>query len=155
LVIDYVTYVFVPTLALLQAGFLSGLFGLILASLILVSALFHFADTESKAEDHSFVGFPAIWNLVGFYVFAFGLSQTATAVLAVACVGLTFVPLKWVHPMRTTLLRPVTIAVAGLWLLAAASAVWWGFPAALWAKAVLMVGAAYGVGLVVYAGRAH
>src|SRR5262245_17824914 len=32
LVIDYVTYVFVPTLALLKAGFLSGGLGLVLAA---------------------------------------------------------------------------------------------------------------------------
>ena len=113
LVIDYVTYVFVPALALLQAGFLRGGFGVLLASLILLSSLFHFADTESKADDHSFVGFPAIWNAVAFYVFAFGLSQAATAALVLACVVLTFVPLKWAHPMRTPLLWPVTVALSG------------------------------------------
>src|SRR5690349_2805856 len=42
LVVDYVTYVFVPALALLQAGYLTGWFGLPLASLILLSSLFHF-----------------------------------------------------------------------------------------------------------------
>ena len=53
------TYVFVPALALLQAGYLQGPFGVVLASLILMSSLFHFSDTESKTEDHCFVGFPA------------------------------------------------------------------------------------------------
>ena len=79
LVIDYLTYVFVPALALLQAGFLQGAWGLVLAALILLSSLFHFSDTESKADDYSFVGFPAIWNLVAFYVFAFALPPTAAA----------------------------------------------------------------------------
>src|SRR5262245_32121936 len=36
LVIDYVTYVFVPTLALLRAGFLPGGWGIVLAGAILV-----------------------------------------------------------------------------------------------------------------------
>ena len=63
LVIDYVTYVFVPALALMQAGYLKGGWGIVGASAILMSSLFHFCDTESKAEDHSFVGFPAIWNI--------------------------------------------------------------------------------------------
>src|SRR5262245_35152774 len=58
LVIDYVTYVFVPALMLLQGGFLTGASGLVLASLILLSSLFHFSDEESKAADHSFIGFP-------------------------------------------------------------------------------------------------
>jgi hypothetical protein len=57
--------------------------------------------------------------------------------------------------MRTPLLWPVTAAVTGLWLLAAAAAVWWGFPAGPWAKAALLLAAVYGVGLVLYAGRAR
>ncbi len=118
LVIDYLTYVFVPALALLQAGFLRGTWGLVLATLILLSSLFHFSDTESKAEDHSFIGFPAIWNLVAFYVFAFQLSETAAAVVVLTCVVLTFVPLKWAHPMRTPFLWPVTAVAMALWLAA-------------------------------------
>ena len=155
LVIDYVTYVFVPALALLQAGFLHGALGVGLASLILLSSLFHFSDTQSKTDDYSFVGFPAIWNFVAFYVFAFGLSQLVTAILVLACVVLTFVPLKWVHPLRTAALRPVTIAAAGLWGIAAGSALWNGFPAKSWEQAVLLLIAVYGLALTAYAGRAR
>jgi phosphatidylcholine synthase len=151
LVIDYMTYVLVPTLALLQAGFLAGSWGLVLAALILMSALFHFSDTESKAPDYSFVGFPAIWNVVAFYVFAFGLPQAATAGLVLACVALTFVPLKWVHPLRTARLRPVTIVAAGLWAVAAIAVLASGFPAGRLTGAILLLVAAYGVGLTAYA----
>src|SRR5262245_8940169 len=94
LVVDYLTYVLVPALALVQAQFLPGTWGVMLASLILLSSLFHFCDMGSKAPDHSFVGFPAIWNVVAFYVFAFALPDAATAALILACVALTFVPLK-------------------------------------------------------------
>ena len=51
--------------------FRSVAFWLALAALILMSSLFHFSDTASKTEDHCFVGFPAIWNIVAFYLFAF------------------------------------------------------------------------------------
>jgi phosphatidylcholine synthase len=151
LVVDYVTYVFVPTLALLQAGFLAGAWGLVLAGLILLSSLFHFSDTKSKADDHSFVGFPAIWNLVAFYAFAFVLSQAATAALVLVCVALTFVPLEWAHPLRTARFRSVTIAAAALWGFVAAGVIWAGFPAGPWAGAVLLLAAAYAVGLTAYA----
>src|SRR5215510_13425394 len=60
LIIDYLTYVFVPALALLLGGFLEGGFGVLLTSLILLSSLFHFSDTESKTADYCFVGFPAL-----------------------------------------------------------------------------------------------
>jgi phosphatidylcholine synthase len=152
LVIDYLTYVVVPALALLQAGFLRGSIGLTLAALILLSSLFHFSDTESKAHDHSFVGFPAIWNLVAFYIFAFHLSETAAALLVLTCVILTFVPLKWVHPMRTPHLRPLTLAATAVWSAAAVAALITGFPAPVWAQVALAAVGVYGVGLTLYAG---
>jgi phosphatidylcholine synthase len=152
LVVDYVTYVFVPALALLQAGFLSGWWGVPLASLILLSSLFHFCDTASKAGDHSFVGFPAVWNLVAFYVFALGLPQWAAAALVLVCVALTFVPFRWAHPLRTARLRTVTLAACAVWTAAAAAVLWSGFPADAWAGALLLLTAGYGIGLTLYAG---
>jgi phosphatidylcholine synthase len=125
---------------------------MVLAALILLSSLFHFADTGSKAADHSFVGFPAVWNVVAFYVFAFRLPQPATAALVLACVALTFVPLKWVHPMRTARLRPVTIAAAALWAVAAASVLWSGFPAGPLTGAALLLVAGYGLALTAWGG---
>src|SRR5262249_10494776 len=56
LVVDYVTYVFVPALALLRAGYLTGTSGIIVAALILLSSLYHFSDLASKGEDYSFIG---------------------------------------------------------------------------------------------------
>jgi len=155
LVIDYVTYVFLPALALHQAGFLAGPWGVLLVCLILLSSLFHFSDTESKTGDHSFVGFPAVWNLVAFYVFALGLSRATTFLLVLACVLLTFVPLKWAHPLRTPLLWPVTAAFMLVWAVAAFFALWTGLPAPWWAQAALLLSAAYGIGLTLYAGRAR
>jgi phosphatidylcholine synthase len=154
LVIDYLTYVFVPVIALLQAGYLSGGVGLILASLALLSSLFHFSDTSSKADDHSFVGFPAIWNAVAFYVFAFDAAFAVTAVLVLVCVVLTFIPLKWAHPLRTAAWRPLTLAVMGIWGLAAASVLLSGFPAGFWEKGALLLAGLYGVALTLWSGRA-
>jgi phosphatidylcholine synthase len=153
LVIDYLTYVFIPALALLQAGFLRGPWGLTLAALILLSSLFHFSDTESKADDHSFIGFPAIWNLVAFYIFAFRMSETAAALVVLTCVVLTFVPLKWAHPMRTARLRPLTMAAMAVWGAAAAVTLYTGFPALVWVQTLLGAAAAYGLALTLYAGR--
>jgi phosphatidylcholine synthase len=153
LVIDYVTYVFVPALALLQAGYLLGQPGLLLASLILLSSLFHFCDTESKTDDHCFVGFPAIWNIVAFYVFAFQMPSWAAAGLVLGCVVLTFVPMRWAHPLRTPLLWPVTLAVMALWCVAATLTIRSGFPAGPVVQAILLVTAAYGIGLALFRSR--
>jgi phosphatidylcholine synthase len=153
LVIDYVTYVFVPALALLQADYLQGRLGMLLASLILLSSLFHFADTESKTEDHSFVGFPAVWNIVAFYVFAFQIPSWIVAILVFACVVLTFVPMRWAHPLRTPLLWPITLAMSVLWCVAACFTLWRGFPAHPLVQAVLLAAGAYGISLTLFRSR--
>jgi phosphatidylcholine synthase len=147
LVVDYVTYVFVPALALVEAGYLGGPVGLGAACLILLSSLFHFSDTESKTQDHCFVGFPAIWNIVAFYVFAFEMAAWLAAALVLVCVLLTFVPLPWAHPLRTPGLWGVTLAVTGLWCVAALATVWAGFPAKPFAKVIFLGVAAYAVAL--------
>jgi phosphatidylcholine synthase len=147
LVVDYVTYVFVPALALLRGGFLSGIGGVIVAALILLSSLYHFSDLASKGEDYSFVGFPAVWNIVAFYVFALTPPAWLTYTLLLACVVFTFVPMHWVHPMRVKRQRALTLAVTAAWAIAAIAAVWHGFPPPLWSQLVLVAAALYVAGL--------
>jgi phosphatidylcholine synthase len=81
------------------------------------------------------------------------MSPIATAVLVLTCVGLTFVPLKWAHPLRTPGLWHVTLAASALWLLAAAHTLWLGFPARTASAVILLATAAYGVGLTLSRGR--
>lgn len=145
LVVDYVTYVFVPALALLKAGFLPGVAGKVLAGLILLSSLYHFSDLESKTDDHCFVGFPAIWNIVAFYVFAFASPAWLVSIVVLVCVVLTFVPMRWLHPMRVVRLRAVTAVMSALWAIGAVLAVWRGFPAGWLAKGLLLIVAIYGI----------
>lgn len=147
LVVDYVTYVFVPVLALHGAGLLQGPVGLILEAGILLSSLFHFSDTASKDRDNHFVGFPAVWNVVAFYLFAFAVSPGLAAGVVLVAIVLTFVPLSWVHPLRVVEWRATTIVATLAWSAAAFSTVVKGFPVGPAEAAVLIAVAAYGVGL--------
>jgi phosphatidylcholine synthase len=153
LVVDYVTYVFVPVLALLQAGFLTGWFGMVLAVGVLLSSLYHFSDVGSKDKDNAFVGFPAIWNLVAFYFFALEASVPVAGAITMLCIALTFVPSRWVHPVRVVFLRPLTAAVTGAWTVAAIVATWKGFPADPATGAVLLAVAVYFVALSLFWSR--
>lgn len=155
LVIDYLTYVFVPVLAMIEAGFLQGVIGYGLGIAILLSSLFHFSDTASKTDDHCFVGFPAIWNVVAFYIFVFAPALPVVVGLVLLCVGLTFVPLKWVHPVRVTAWRPLTAAVSVIWAGAAVWATVGGFPAGFWPKAALGFAGVYAIALCVWHGNAQ
>lgn len=156
LVIDYVTYVFVPVLALYAAGYLQGMLGHVLAAGILLSSLYHFADEESKAEDYSFVGFPAVWNIVAFYIFVMKPEVLTCALIIAVLIGLTFVPMKWVHPLRVASMRPVTLVATVVWAVAAIAATWSGFDTVPWAAhAALTAVAVYCVGLSLWSSYAR
>lgn len=154
-VVDYVTYVFVPALALLWSGKLGEATGVPLAAAIIMSSLYHFADNDSKTEDHCFVGFPAIWNVFAFYLFCFPLPVWVSGLLVLACVGLTFVPMRWLHPVRVERLFWLNMAATGAWMLAAAWTLWLGFPAPPIAGAVLLVTGLYMLALTVTWPLAH
>lgn len=147
LVVDYVTYVFVPVLALHTAGLLQGHLGLLLEAGILLSSLFHFSDTASKDADNHFVGFPAVWNVVAFYLLAFAVSPGVAAAAILLAIGLTFLPWSWVHPLRVVEWRGSTLVATLAWSAAAVSTIVNGFPARTLEGAVLLAVAAYGVAL--------
>ncbi len=147
LVIDYLTYVFVPVLVLLAADRLPQFLAHGLAAMILLSSLFHFCDVESKSSDLAFVGFPAIWNILAFYIFALDIGPWLSVALVLVCVVVTFVPMHWVHPVRVATFRPVTLALTGLWSATALLTVLNGLPAATWAQAVFVLVGLYGLAL--------
>lgn len=146
LVVDYLTYVFVPVLALLAWRHLDGPLGLLLAAGILLSSLYHFSDTGSKTEDNCFTGFPAVWNIVAFYVFAFDPPQWVTAASVALCIFGTFVPMPWVHPLRVVSMRVPTAIVTIAALLASTFTLFYGFPAPLAVQIILAIAAAYYIG---------
>ena len=155
LCVDYVTYVFVPTLMLLRAGQLQGTWGLLLAGVICITSLYHFSDQGSKSDDFCFVGFPAVWNIVAFYIFALAPPPWVNSTVILVCAVLTFVPLKWVHPLRVKDLRGVTMTATVLWAVAAAAILWNGFPAGVVTGTTVVLVAVYGVGLCLHFGRAR
>ena len=71
LVVDYLTYVFIPAYALIYSDLLPSPWGLIAALTVALTGVVYFADVRMKAEDNSFVGFPAVFQmpLLVFLVF--------------------------------------------------------------------------------------
>ncbi len=143
LVVDYLTYDVVPAYALIQSDLLPESCRLPAAVAILLSSLFNVSDLNSKTEEGYFVGFPAIWNIVLLYLFAFQLPPYIALAVVAIFVALTFVPILCVHPFRVARLRPLTGLVTLLWVVAAGAAVAAPFPSPLWVQALLVVTAAY------------
>ncbi|MEL6102484.1 MAG: phosphatidylcholine synthase [Pseudomonadota bacterium] len=133
LIIDYLTYVFIPAFALFSSGLMNGWTGWVAIILITFASAMYFADTRMKTRDNSFSGFPGCWNMVVLVIFAlqpsFWVSLALVTILAVAM----FLPLKFVHPVRTARWRPVTLPVALAWTFFAGWAAWVDFDPQSWA----------------------
>ena len=68
LVVDYTTYVFVPAYAVAAGGLMPDALAIPPAAAIAITGTLYFADREMKTADNFFRGFPAVWNLVVFYL---------------------------------------------------------------------------------------
>jgi phosphatidylcholine synthase len=114
LVVDFVTYVFVPAYAITASGLLLPLAAPLLGIGIVVSSALYFADRRMKAADNHFRGFPALWNAAAFYLFLLHLRPGVSSLAIAVLIALTFAPFHVLHPVRVVRLRWLT-----LWLLAA------------------------------------
>ncbi len=116
LIIDYLTYVFIPIYALFQSGILPNPWAWIALVGVTFSSGLYFAGSWMKTGDNSFLGFPGCWNMVVLVLFAATpptwLTMAVIAVLAAAM----FAPLKFVHPVRTVRWRGVSLPAALLWV---------------------------------------
>ncbi len=124
LVIDYLTYVFIPAYALIYAGLLPAPWGLLAAVFIAVTGALYFADVRMKAEDNCFVGFPAVWQmpLIVFLTFDPPVWVTASVIVALGLAQFTW--LKFIHPVRTIRWRRLNLSVCLAWVVLAAWSVW-------------------------------
>jgi phosphatidylcholine synthase len=120
LIVDYLTYVFIPAYALFKSGLLAGWTGWFAIIVICYGSVIYFADTRMKTKDKSFSGFPACWNMVVLVLFALAPSPTVIlAVVTALTVGM-FLNLKFIHPTRTKRWREVSLPVSLAWVIFAA-----------------------------------
>ena len=143
LVVDYFNYCGVPAFIVMESGMAGPGNGMWAGSLIIVSSLFHFADIDSKTEDGFFVGFPALWNVVCLYIFVFQTSGVATVSIIFLLAGATFIPVKWVHPVRVRRLRVATLIVAVIWAASALYEVMQNFPGTFAVQVIFVLTAIY------------
>jgi phosphatidylcholine synthase len=143
LVVDFVTYVFVPAYAITMSGLLPGLLSVPAGIAVVVTGALYFADRNMKTKDNYFRGFPTLWNAVAFYLFLLKpqpwLAAAAVATLAV----LTFVPFKFVHPFRVVRLRGLNIAAVLAWAGLASVAVLSDLEPGPWVTGALVAVAVY------------
>ena len=143
LVVDFTTYVFVPAYAIAVGGLLPEGLALPAGVVVVVTGALYFADNEMKTEDNCFKGFPALWNAAAFYLFLLQPSPWLVVVIIAALAALTFVPFKFIHPMRVRRLRKLNIAATILWSLLALFALYRDLDPGPWVAGGLLLIAAY------------
>ena len=124
LVIDYLTYVFVPALFIWRAELVPPALAPWLAAGILVSSLYVFARTDMKTDDGYFRGFPALWSVVAFDLFVLQPGAAVGAVAVVLLIAMTFAPIHFAHPFRVRDYGIWLPAVATLWIVATCALLW-------------------------------
>lgn len=121
---DFLTYTFLPLMLIWRAGLVPGGTEAWLLLPLLASA-YGFCQVEAKTEDGYFLGFPSLWNVVAFYLYALDLPGTlALGIIAVLAL-LTFVPSRYLYPSsRAGRLNAVSNVLGVIWTAALAWLLW-------------------------------
>jgi phosphatidylcholine synthase len=122
LIVDYLTFTFIPLVLVWRMDWLPGWDGL-WVTLAMVASLFGFANTSAKqADDGFFLGFPSFWNVVAYYIGLLSVEYGTTggyvslAVLLALSV-LTLVPVRFVYPNQVSMPWRAVVTVGGVcWL---------------------------------------
>ena len=127
LIIDYLTYVFIPAFALFQSELLPGWTGWVTIIIITFASAMYFCDGNMKTKDKSFHGFPGCWNMVALVMFAIQPNFWIILTLVIALAIAMFLPLKFIHPVRTQRWRLISLPTTLLWISFAGWAAWVDF----------------------------
>lgn len=146
-VVDYTTYVFVPAIVVARAMELSPPVGAALGVIVAVTAALYYADTRMKQPDNSFRGFPVVWNMAVFVLFAFLPPPEVTTAIVLVLAIMTFMPVNFVHPVRVQRWRRVTLGFLAVWLFTGAWLLATDFTAPDFVKYLLLAASLYLLGV--------
>src|SRR5271163_3644610 len=118
LVIDFLTYVLVPVVALWRSDLMPTEASFWIGLIVTIASALYFADTRMKTDDLWFRGFPATWNIIILYLFV-------------------------LRPPRVVKLRGLTIAMTVAWFALAAIAIAENLAPQAWVGWGLIATAAY------------
>lgn len=143
LVIDFLTYVLVPMVALWRSDLMPLKLSFWLSVIVVFASGLYFADTRMKTRDYWFRGFPALWNVVAIYLFVLRPPYWISAALIVVGVAAMFAPVVFVHPMRVKELRVFNILASLAFFVLSAFAIAQDFHASPWVQIGYLLVALY------------
>jgi phosphatidylcholine synthase len=123
LVVDFLTYVVVPLTALWRSGLLAPPLAVFLCCGVCAASALYFADKRMKTPDLWFRGFPAVWNVLVFYMLVLRPGPLIVTLIVLIAACLMFAPVVFVHPLRVLRWRKITLTATGVWSAAAIAAI--------------------------------
>lgn len=109
-IVDFLNFVIVPAVFMVEAGSLSHWF---LIALPVFASSYGFSQQDAKTEDDFFLGFPSYWNILALYLWILEISPDAGNVWLIGLSIAVFVPLKYIYPSKMHMLR-ISTCVGGL-----------------------------------------
>ena len=114
-VIDYLNYVIIPALMIYWFQMVPNGWEIILPAGMFAVSLYTFANMNMKTNDYYFSGFPAVWNIVVLYFYILNTHPIINVIVILFLFIFTFIPIKFVHPLRVKKIRNLTIFCTVLW----------------------------------------
>lgn len=112
-IIDYVTW----TVAPLFWAYASMQIPFWVLLICAFGSVFGFSHKRAKTSDNFFLGFPSYWNIVVFYLYLLELPTPFSAVILLIFALLTFVPVKFIYPTKTSHFQKLTIILGSIFFI--------------------------------------
>ncbi|MBT3336627.1 MAG: CDP-diacylglycerol O-phosphatidyltransferase [Anaerolineae bacterium] len=138
-IIDYITYVFLPAIALVVFDILPSNLTWV-ALFPLGASIYGFSQIHAKA-DASFVGFPSYWNILVLYLYVLQFSTMWVVFILIFLSVMVFIPIRYLYPTRTRWLQGTTLTLAIIW--GVGIIVLCVYPDAAWAKRIAYLSLLY------------
>ena len=114
--VDFLMFAFLPALSFAAFDMLPTGWEYF-AIVPLMASGYGFCQDNAKTEE-SFVGFPSYWNVVVLYLYILDPGPWWNLGILAFLSGMVFVPIHYLYPTKTRLLRRTTIGLGILWSLA-------------------------------------
>ena len=111
--VDFLNYVIVAVVFMAASGHLPHL---LWGALPVLASAYGFSQAHAKTEDHFFLGFPSYWNVVALYAWLLDVEPRTTLAWVAALSLAVFVPLKYIYPSQSPVLRRETVIAAAVFV---------------------------------------
>ena len=112
-IVDFIIFAVLPAVAFAALGMLPEGWEMV-AIVPLLASGYGFCQERAKTEE-SFVGFPSYWNVGLLYLYLLQTGPWVNVAILLGFSALVFVPIHYVYPTKTRLLKKVTVVGGFAW----------------------------------------